>query len=400
MDILHQVMINRKHWIAPALLLALFIFAGALPARSDEAEFRLVVSTNGGVVDGDFSVDLEMKVADSGASPQSLNSLTLDIGYGSGLAAYPAPDTCAVHWSPGSGYEVSASKLSSYYRVLVTGNGVPDSGGPWPVTHSWQRLVTLRWKIAVVKGSYEVSMSNATDAAAFFATAPPSALVEWNTATKAAATVKLSVKLFLQGPFDAEAHHMNTILNDEGYLPAIAPYAEDSRTLSGSMPAAITDWLLLQLRSTATGATVCSKSVLLRNDGQVVEDDGTSVQVSIPTLEGEKEYYIVAKHRNHLGVMSNMLLGLSALTTTSYDYSTGLDKYNGEEAKEIEPGVFVLFAGDADGSGVINTADYFSVKPKVGFNGHSMADVDLSTIVNTADYFVIKPNVGRTANIP
>jgi hypothetical protein len=341
-----------------------------------------------------------MKVADTGVSPQNLNSLTLDIGYGSELAAYPAPDTCAVNWAPGSGYEVSAGTLSSYYRVLVTANGVPDSGAPWPVTHSWQRLVTLRWKIATVKGSYEVSLSNATDAAAFFAAAPPSDLLEWSTATQTAATVTLSAKLFLQGPFDAEAHHMNTVLNDEGYLPATAPYAQDSRTLSGAMPAAITDWLLLQLRSTATGATVSSKSVLLRNDGQVVDDDGSSEIVSIPTLEGEKEYYIVAKHRNHLGVMSNVPLGLNALITASYDYSTGLDKYYGEEAKEIEPGVFVLFAGDADGSGVINTADYFAVKPKVGFNGHSMVDVDLSTIVNTADYFVIKPNVGRMANIP
>jgi hypothetical protein len=393
-------MVNRAQAILTTIIVVVFFFGLAPLAQADDAEFRLVVSTNAGEVDGDFSVDLEMKVADASASPKNLNSLTIDISYGSELAAYPSPDTCAVDWALGSGYEASASKLTGYYRVLVTGNGVPASGAAWSVSNSWQRVVTLRWKIAALKGAYDVNMSKVTDAAAFFAAAPPSDLAEWNTTPKASANVRLAAKLFLQGPYDADTHQMNTALNDEGYLPATAPFAEDNRTLSGSVPASITDWLLLQLRSTETGATVCSKSVLLRNDGMVVDDDGATGEVSIATLEGEKNYYVIAKHRNHLAVMSNSTLGLTSSATANYDYSTGLDKYYGAEAKEIEPGVFGLFAGDADGSGIINTADYFAVKPNVGFNGNSIADVDMSSIVNTADYFVIKPNVGRMANIP
>lgn len=399
MNTLCQGLIYRKR-SSLVVLVSSFFIVWAPFVQAEDAQFRLIVSANSGVVDGDFCVDLEMKVADAGASSSSLNSLTIDISYGSELAAYPAPDTCAVHWALGDGYEVSASKLSGYYRVLVTGNGVPSSGAAWSVTENWQRLVTLRWKIATVKGSYDVSLYNITDAAAFFASVPPSDLVEWNTALNAPATVKFSARLFLQGPFDAEAHQMNTALNDEGFLPATAPYAEDRRTLGGSMPAAITDWLLIQLRSAENGATVCSKSVLLRNDGQVVADDGTTEEVSIATLEGEGSYYVVAKHRNHLAVMSNSPLGLGGSATARYDYSTGLDRCYGEEAKEIEPGVFALFAGDADGSGIINTADYFAVKPNIGSNGNSIADVDMSTIVNAADYFVIKPNVGRMTNIP
>ena len=389
-----------KYGLASVTVLLVLFSAAGHSALAEEAEYRLLVSVNSEAVAGDFAVDLEMKISDAGQAPKNLNSLTIDVNYADQLSAYPAPDSCALHWALSAGYEASVSRLPGYYRVLVTGNGVPTLGDAWPVTEAWQRLVTLRWKIATVTGSYAVTMSDVTDAAAFFTAAPPGDLSEWNTTLTGAANVQLAARLFLQGPYDSNSHHLRTALSEGGFLPTTSPYGQDSRMLNGAVPAGIADWLLLQLRSTATGATVCSKSVLLRNDGLVVADDGATAVVSMATLEGEKEYFVVVKHRNHLAAMSSTGIGLSSSAAANYDYSTGLDKYFGAEAQEIEPGVFALHAGDSDASGIINAADYFSVKPHIGFSGYAAADVDMTTIVNAADYFVIKANVGKTSNIP
>jgi len=389
-----------KYGLASVTVLLVLLSPSGRRAMADGAEFRLVVSANSEAVAGDFAVDLEMKLSDAGQAPKDLNSLTMDVNYADQLSAYPAPDSCALSWALSAGYEASVSRLPGYYRVLVTGNGVPSLGAVWPVTDAWQRLVTLRWKIATVTGSYAVTMSDVTDAAAFFTAAPPGDLTEWSTAPSGSAHVQLAARLFLQGPYDSDSHLLRTALSDGGFLSTASPYAQDSRMLSGAVPAAIADWLLLQLRSTATGATVCSKSVLLRNDGLVVADDGVTAVVSMATLDGEKEYFVVVRHRNHMAAMSSTGIGLSSSAAANYDFSTGLDKYFGAEAKEMESGVFALHAGDADASGIINAADYFRVKPHIGFSGYAAADVDMTTIVNAADYFVIKANVGKTSNIP
>ena len=55
--------------------------------------------------------------------------------------------------------------------------------------------------------------------------------------------------------------------------------------------------------------------MFLRNDGHIVADDGTTQQFTMASPEGEKDYYIVVRHRNHLAVMSNTT-PLSARTKT------------------------------------------------------------------------------------
>jgi hypothetical protein len=67
-------------------------------------------------------------------------------------------------------------------------------------------------------------------------------------------------------------------------------------------PAAIVDWILLELRSKDNPATVlASRAALLRRDGLVVDVDGTS-PVAVPLPVGD--YYVAIQHRNHLGAMA------------------------------------------------------------------------------------------------
>ncbi|HPN35915.1 MAG TPA: hypothetical protein PK843_15475 [bacterium] len=384
----------RSLWCVILLLCGL-----APPLAAEECAFRLIVTANQASVDGDFFVDLQMRTAEAGRSARWLQSLTLDVQYGSALAAYS--DTCAVNWTLGPGYEASVSKLTGYYRVLVTANGVSGADAAWSATSDWQRLVTLRWKIAAVSGSYQVAMSQDTDAAAYFIDTPPGDLAEWSTTPIAPANLKLAAKLFLQGPYSVAGDTMSTALRNSDLIPKTSPYAEDRRTVA-AVPAAVTDWLLLQLRSSATGAVVVSRSVLLRKDGRVVDDDGISEQVIIPSLEGEKEYYVVARHRNHLGVMSAHSLTLNATTGAEHDFTSGADQYYGGDGKQLAEGLYGLYSGDASQDGYVNAIDlYLYWLAQNGQKGYLSGDMSLDSYVNAMDlYLHWLANNGVSSKIP
>jgi len=136
--------------------------------------------------------------------------------------------------------------------------------------------------------------------------------------------VLLQTKIFLEGTYNTNTNLMNTELNNK--IPLTSPYSEDIRTVN-SIPSNIVDWVLVQLRESATGIAVASKSAFLHKDGRVVSDDGTSGEIELNATEGD--YYIVIKHRNHLAVMSRNVIQLSKVTSTLYDFTTGSNKFYG-----------------------------------------------------------------------
>ncbi len=208
--------------------------------------------------------------------------------------------------------------------------------------------------------------------------------------------VQFSVRVFLESAYNASADNpeMNTDLNAN--IPAISPF-DDNRD-AGSIAADITDWVQLELRSTADGEAVYSCSYLLRSDGWLAEADGTDTSLSLgDTAVGA--YYIVIRHRNHLAVMSAEAHSLN-LTVSTYDFSTGLNKYYGGEAALLEEGIYGMYKGDCNGSGVINASDYLTIRNESGTNGYSKCDANMNGSVNSTDYLVVKPNSGKCCKVP
>ena len=223
------------------------------------------------------------------------------------------------------------------------------------------------------------------------------ALSETEIFSLATSPVLISVKLFLSGPYQSSSGLMTTSLRDNGHIPLTSPYTEDIRTVS-AVPSSATDWILLQLRETASGETVVSKSAFLRKDGFIVPDDGTTGPISLNT--GQGNYYIVVRHRNHLDVMSAATHFCQPDSYTLYDFTTDIDLFYNAEAKDLGSGVYGLYAGDANQSGWVNASDYFEVKNDSGGSGYFSSDCNLSDIVNAADYFVIKSSSGKNSNVP
>ncbi len=205
----------------------------------------------------------------------------------------------------------------------------------------------------------------------------------------------LAAKVFLQGPYDTVNDEMTTNLNASD-IPTTSPYSEDARTVS-SIPTDITDWVLVQLRSTIDGSAVVSHSAFLHKDGRIVADNGTSGDIPLAVDAGS--YYIVVKHRNHIAVMSDETHGLATSSSTLYDFTTGTDKYRDAAGKELETGVYGMYYGDTDASGTVDASDRAATWNDRNNTGYQDSDCDLSGTVDASDRAATWNNRNVTTHI-
>jgi hypothetical protein len=122
---------------------------------------------------------------------------------------------------------------------------------------------------------------------------------------------------------------------------------------------AIVDWVFIEIRNqNNSGHVLATRSALLQRDGDVVDIDGTS-PVYFPGLTATQAY-VVVKHRNHLGVMSNVVNLNSLIDFTSgslsvFDYGTSINpsyNFNGlAQNSNVKPGFRTMWAGDFDSNG-------------------------------------------------
>ncbi len=161
-------------------------------------------------------------------------------------------------------------------------------------------------------------------------TLPPSTVSNWANFDNlmvsyiAPGSVALAPKLWLDGAYDQGTGLMR---DDMRIWPFPFPWAEpfsallggtggeivtgDLRNINGNN--AIVDWVRFELRSTPLGPSVGTCNALVQRDGDVVSCLGAaSIHFNVPA----GSYYVVVRHRNHLGVMTASPLVLSSTPTT------------------------------------------------------------------------------------
>lgn len=212
--------------------------------------------------------------------------------------------------------------------------------------------------------------------------------------------VTSSVRLLLEGAFLPASGLMSSALSQNGVLPLKSPYADDPRTVS-RIPSNTTDWVLVQFRQTTNGPAVLSRSVLLRNDGWLVNDKGeSSLDVDLPQNES---YYLTVKHRNHLAAMSSVAL-VNTNQSLTYDFTASSSAYLGGSnacALVSIPGAvfYALRAGDCDGDGQVLPVDYTLYESQTNSTGYRRGDVDLDGQVLASDGSRILANTNAVSFI-
>ena len=112
--------------------------------------------------------------------------------------------------------------------------------------------------------------------------------------------VVVKAKVFLEGPYQAGGY-MTAALKTQGYLPNKSPYS-DHRSVS-VIPNDIVDWIYVGLRSEASGPLISARSFFLKDDGNIVDLDGSTTELFYDGIT-PGYYYLVIQHRNHAEIMS------------------------------------------------------------------------------------------------
>ncbi|MDC1162518.1 BspA family leucine-rich repeat surface protein, partial [Tenacibaculum sp.] len=177
-----------------------------------------------------------------------------------------------------------------------------------------------------------------------------------------ACTSGLPITIYLQGamidPNSGEENLMRDDLRIANFLPTISPYADgitcESIVFDIAGEEAIVDWVWVELRDkNDTDIVIESQSALLQRNGSIVSVDGVSDIIFNQTTGN---YYIAINHRNHLSVITNIAVDISA---TVLDLSSNVATVTGGSNALIlmENGLYAIPGGDYDENGQIQNTD-------------------------------------------
>ncbi len=205
--------------------------------------------------------------------------------------------------------------------------------------------------------------------------------------------IRLSVKVFIEGPYNTGTGFMNTTLKSGGYL---------ATHFGGiSIPAATVDSINIEIRDSVTVAQATVRrfaAAWLMSDGSIkLFSDTTKAYVELEAPRGS--YYVVVRHRNHLAVMS-AVKAVYTTDSTGYDFSTGIAKYYGSDAKNLGGGKYGMYAGENDGDNLISVLDYNAVGLHIFESGYFVADHDMDGLITVLDYNPVGLNVFISSQVP
>jgi hypothetical protein len=220
--------------------------------------------------------------------------------------------------------------------------------------------------------------------------------------------IRASVKVFLQGPYNAGTDLMSNGLKTSGVLA--------THFGATPFPGLAVDSITIELRSAATAAGSTTRlyaPAWLLTDGSIRNfSDTTKTYVEFDTtLSGS--YYLVVRHRNHLAIMCSTAHALDGGTSpVPYDFSTGQAQAYGTNPLVAVGTRYAMYCGDVTGNGQLKYSgsanDRAPILTRVGgtsltatVNGYYPEDVNLNGQVKYSgsanDRAVILTNVGGTS---
>ena len=112
----------------------------------------------------------------------------------------------------------------------------------------------------------------------------------------------------------------------------------------------ILDWMLLELKD-STGNLIDRKAVFILENGNITNLDKTQ-PIVLKAAPGR--YHLTVRHRNHLGLSTNLMN--FAAGNNPFDYTTATDEtlFGDANAFTTVAGKTVMIAGNANGNGFIS----------------------------------------------
>lgn len=162
----------------------------------------------------------------------------------------------------------------------------------------------------------------------------------------------------LEGPYNPATSQMGGVLRSAGLIPLKEPYSamgypqaggggNETTTISVINNAGAIDWVRAELRDgTSPSMLVAVRHALIQQDGYLIDPATGDDFIQFNVLPGS--YYLVLRHRNHLGVMTANTVAMSP-AYVDVNFTLPSTATFGTSAQKSVSGVNVLWAGDVTG---------------------------------------------------
>ena len=201
----------------------------------------------------------------------------------------------------------------------------------------------------------------------------------------------VNARILLEGFYESGTGKMHTKLKDNGLLPLSQPYDVAPWNYGGteavsSIPVNAVDWILVMGRD-ANGGVLDQAAGFVDRDGHLIKLDGTP-GISLNNATGNQ---FSIHHRSHLAIMSaNVYAG------NIYDFTISTAQAAGIDQLKLVSGKYMLYAGDYDGIGILNSVDFNNWKTNgAALNQYLPTDGDGNGIINAADYNLWQNNKSK-----
>lgn len=169
--------------------------------------------------------------------------------------------------------------------------------------------------------------------------------------------VNVTIRAFLQGAYQSSTGLMSDTLRSSNLIPLAQPYTTNAFKYTGTETVnatrltttgntAVVDWVLVELRDATTFSTIVARqAVLLLRNGDSINAAGAST-LNFSTVPAGN-YYVVVRHRNHLGVATQAPIALST-TGTLVDFTLPATATRGANSRLSSGTVALMWAGDVN----------------------------------------------------
>lgn len=216
--------------------------------------------------------------------------------------------------------------------------------------------------------------------------------------------------MMLAGPYDPLTQTMSDALRQQGLIPLTEPYtalgwpSASGGTGETTTPTVlnmlhpggyVVDWVRLELRKhNDPTVLMATRHALLLQNGTLIRADGGAL-VLFDIAPGS--YYVVVRHRNHLGAMTNGSYTVTFPGGGTWSYPFDLPNWGtyGTNARQVVGAKALLWPGNALPDGVVKYAggnnDRDRILQAVGGNtptntitGYHLEDVNMDGVVKYA----------------
>ncbi|MEM6764654.1 MAG: hypothetical protein AAF655_07010 [Bacteroidota bacterium] len=219
-------------------------------------------------------------------------------------------------------------------------------------------------------------------------------------------TKSLSIRLFLEGPYDETIGFMSDSLRQKRLLPMEDPYGLgeiiNPELLGKEGLDAIVDWISVEVRDKVDPSIIhASEAMLLQRDGDLITAEGDNLFTIGLNVDSA---YVTVSHWNHLSLTTEKPISL--MDTATLDFSLlETAVFGGEDAGKMGGDIRLLIAGDANGDGSIDETDqnqHWRLENGTStLYGTSQADFNLDGVINVIDRNAYwRVNTDKVENTP